>query len=1058
MNHSWRPRPIQGTICPSCSISHFPFCSRHRDLRYSVEHNRPNFDSTRPPPINMDHVVYPNPSDPHSDSRYWNGSPSLKREKYWSQFQMQQHHMGDYGNLNDRGWFPMQNFEYNRNAIETEYLVDDMNRKRLRVDGAYLGSNSNDFNANSSRLLSEENERRLKLIRDHGGVSNGQDLSRHDFRHSFGSGYIHDNVHAGYSGSPSELGMGPPSTFRDIVSEIRHQREENQSGFGSQYGDTNRIQPVEDLGSSGNKIQIEYQQQPSYGRVVNPLDPAVSGHGVGRDTEWGGDRNCPNPQISDSFNQSHGYQYIRHGSSDFSSEKFYTNNYMSQQSDSALWKDFPAHSAYEQRSNTGTENHSFISPQPQPKAVQHGQITYDHHSTSHLGEVRQQIGARPPTLDGYEGPTGYQTFTAGPQYGPSDMRKQGDCGEFVSPNIGHMQSSRRFDSQPLPPPSPPPLPADPAPHWSAELKGSSPPRKSPSVFKAAASSSVTMHSFYPSVPEGHSSVQPYLYSSQLMHAKDFLLRNTPATTLTSSGQYVGEGRPSPPETNFLGQPKIIDASHLFKPPYRATRPDHFVIILRGLPGSGKSYLAKMLRDLEVEYGGDAPRIHSMDDYFMTEVEKVDENDASKASVRGKNPAMKVLEYCYEPEMEEAYRSSMLKAFKKTLEEGVFTFIIVDDRNLRVADFAQFWANGKRSGYEVYILEAPYKDPAGCTARNVHGFSLEEIEKMSGQWEETPHSYLQLDVKSLSHGDDLKESNIQEVDMDMEDGDLDGGWSKLEERKAEMTVASVAEAVRRNGSPKEEKRWDDGDNPPEEVKDLGHSKWLGNLEDDDAEGTEVVKGKSVALRLLQTYGKEGKSVHWGDQAGDVGFSIAALKKESMASLIIGPGTGYNLKSNPQPEEDTLPSSKKTGESKRHSIFQEQLRAERESFRAVFDRRRQRIGGLGAESENGVDGKWSSFSRCSKQFTKFRKPIMIFRMLHNFVFLLVADTVKPDIDMALQFDNRLENSCRRFLFLSSQGIQEVLIDRLSSCNAPGWGFVVKRLAIMTIPMGFELKTCH
>lgn len=39
-------------------------------------------------------------------------------------------------------------------------------------------------------------------------------------------------------------------------------------------------------------------------------------------------------------------------------------------------------------------------------------------------------------------------------------------------------------------------------------------------------------------------------------------------------------------------------------------------------GSGKSYLAKMLRDLEVENGGDAPRIHSMDNYFMTEVEKV----------------------------------------------------------------------------------------------------------------------------------------------------------------------------------------------------------------------------------------------------------------------------------------------------------------------------------------------------------------------------------------------------------------------------------------------------
>lgn len=30
----------------------------------------------------------------------------------------------------------------------------------------------------------------------------------------------------------------------------------------------------------------------------------------------------------------------------------------------------------------------------------------------------------------------------------------------------------------------------------------------------------------------------------------------------------------------------------------------------------------MLRDIEVENGGSAPRIYSMDDYFMIEVEKV----------------------------------------------------------------------------------------------------------------------------------------------------------------------------------------------------------------------------------------------------------------------------------------------------------------------------------------------------------------------------------------------------------------------------------------------------
>ncbi|CAN6246681.1 unnamed protein product [Urochloa humidicola] len=220
--------------------------------------------------------------------------------------------------------------------------------------------------------------------------------------------------------------------------------------------------------------------------------------------------------------------------------------------------------------------------------------------------------------------------------------------------------------------------------------------------------------------------------------------------------------------------KIINACDLFKQPHRASRPDHIVIILRGLPGSGKSYLAKALRDLEVENGANAPRIHSMDDYFMIEVEKkLEGNEGSKSSSASKGRRQltkKVIEYCYEPEMEETYRSSMLKAFKKTLDEGNFTFVIVDDRNLRVADFAQFWATAKHSGYEVYLLEAPYKDPTGCAARNVHGFTLDEIKKMAADWEEAPPLYLQLDIHSLFHDDNLRGHSIQEVDMDTEDID------------------------------------------------------------------------------------------------------------------------------------------------------------------------------------------------------------------------------------------------------------------------------------------------
>lgn len=54
--------------------------------------------------------------------------------------------------------------------------------------------------------------------------------------------------------------------------------------------------------------------------------------------------------------------------------------------------------------------------------------------------------------------------------------------------------------------------------------------------------------------------------------------------------------------------------------------DHSIIskYVSGPPGSGKSYLAKLIRDKEAEHGGTV-RIMSIDDYFMQEGE-VEERD------------------------------------------------------------------------------------------------------------------------------------------------------------------------------------------------------------------------------------------------------------------------------------------------------------------------------------------------------------------------------------------------------------------------------------------------
>ncbi|KAF5204750.1 Ylp motif-containing protein [Thalictrum thalictroides] len=419
--------------------------------------------------------------------------------------------------------------------------------------------------------------------------------------------------------------------------------------------------------------------------------------------------------------------------------------------------------------------------------------------------------------------------------------------------------------------------------------------------------------------------------------------SSPPTNPPASSDVAPLLRPSP------DKPKVVDTSSLFKRPGRDTRPDHIVVILRGLPGSGKSYLAKMLRDLEVENGANAPRIHSMDDYFMTEVEKVEESEVSKSSgsIKGKKRVTKkVMEYCYEPEMEEAYRSSMLKAFKKTLEDGIFTFIIVDDRNLRVADFAQFWASAKRSGYEVYLLEAMYKDPVGCAARNIHGFSSDDIQKMAELWEEAPSLYLRLDSQSLFHGDDLKEHGIQEVDMDMDDISSDDGQSGLKNRNSPKTMEPPQENQEPDDSVKEEERWN-VDDP--EVKELGKSKWSNDADEEDIERSKhSKKAPNVLSGLIQAYTRGDKSVHWGDQIGNSGFSIGASRRANVVSLVIGPGAGYNLKSNPLPEEENEGASDTCWQLKKRSVFEEQLRAERaserESFKTVVDRRRQRIVGL------------------------------------------------------------------------------------------------------------------
>jgi len=66
--------------------------------------------------------------------------------------------------------------------------------------------------------------------------------------------------------------------------------------------------------------------------------------------------------------------------------------------------------------------------------------------------------------------------------------------------------------------------------------------------------------------------------------------------------------------------------------------------------------------------------------------------------------MQVFEYEYEEDMEESYRGNLVRSFKKTLEDGYFTFVIMDAINDKLKYFSDCYKTAKANGFEVWKYE------------------------------------------------------------------------------------------------------------------------------------------------------------------------------------------------------------------------------------------------------------------------------------------------------------------------------------------------------------------
>lgn len=146
-----------------------------------------------------------------------------------------------------------------------------------------------------------------------------------------------------------------------------------------------------------------------------------------------------------------------------------------------------------------------------------------------------------------------------------------------------------------------------------------------------------------------------------------------------------------------GDPNLISIEKLLLNPGRKRRPRRIVIVIRGLPGSGKTHIAKLIKDKEVEMGGSAPRILSIDDYFTSETDEI-----ITCPQTGKDINLKSMVYEYEKEMEEKYLQYLLKSYKKTVADGYFDFIIVDAVYPKMSSVLEFTSHAKDKGFVVSI--------------------------------------------------------------------------------------------------------------------------------------------------------------------------------------------------------------------------------------------------------------------------------------------------------------------------------------------------------------------
>jgi YLP motif-containing protein 1 len=224
-----------------------------------------------------------------------------------------------------------------------------------------------------------------------------------------------------------------------------------------------------------------------------------------------------------------------------------------------------------------------------------------------------------------------------------------------------------------------------------------------------------------------------------------------------------------------GVSKIVSIESILHKPGRDTRPHKLCIILRGPPGSGKSFLANLIKQ-EEEKLAEKPKILSIDNYFISEQES-----------KSKQILMK---YEYDEAMDDHYQKSLVKSFKKTIDDDLFDFILVDMINHKMAQVEEMsqYAKQKR-GFQTFIIELNDKEEKVYFDRNVHSRSSSDIRKIVSEWEALPAYYARLDCSFFLNqiGQEIEQVEMEEDNSQFENVETEVDYQQKSKWESEKTT-------------------------------------------------------------------------------------------------------------------------------------------------------------------------------------------------------------------------------------------------------------------------------